>query len=74
MKINIKLIATLNLGRSENETRNYPNKTSVKQILEDIDLQEKSVGVILINGKHASLDDLVEEEDTLFLLPLMDGG
>ena len=74
MKIKIDLIASLSVGRFETATRSYPHSESVKQVIEDLDLPEKSIGVILINGKHASLDDLLEEGDTLLFLPLMDGG
>ncbi len=74
MQIKITLIASLSVGKFNTETREYPMMTRVKQVIEDLGIPEKNVGVILINGKHASPDDSLEGEDTLLLLPLMDGG
>lgn len=74
MKIYVSLISSLSVGRFESEMREYPEIINVRQIVEDLGILEKDVGVVLINKKHASFEDSLNEGDTLLLLPLLDGG
>ena len=43
-------------------------------IVNELAIPVEEVGVILINGRHASLDQTVAEGDTLSLFPLVGGG
>ena len=48
--------------------------TTVGAIVSELDITEEEVGVILINGRHGSLDQTLAEGDTLSLFPLIGGG
>lgn len=74
MKIEIKLFAALSVGRFKTETQEFPAEMCVEQIVNHLGFAEGDVGIVLINGKHGSVQDTLDDGDVLSLLPLMDGG
>lgn len=74
MKIEIKLFAALTAGRFKSDTREFENEVRVAQVIESLGFKDGEVGIILINGRHGSVTDSLNDSDTLSLLPLMDGG
>lgn len=74
MKIEIKLFAALSVGRFKVETQDFSAGTSVEQVVKHLGFVEGDVGIVLINGKHGSIQDSLNDGDVLSLLPLMDGG
>ncbi len=74
MKIEIKLFAVLSVGRFKAETQEFSAGTSVEQVVKHLGFAEGDVGIVLINGKHGSIQDSLNDGDVLSLLPLMDGG
>ncbi len=74
MNIEIKLLASLSLERFKTELREYPLATGVRQVVEDLGIPEKEIGIVLLNGQHASLADPLADGDSLSLLPLVGGG
>ena len=74
MKIEIKLFASLRVERFKTEVREYPPATGIRQVVRGLGILEKDVGIVLLNGQHASLEDSLKNGDTLSLLPLVDGG
>ncbi|MEE4255102.1 MAG: MoaD/ThiS family protein [Desulfuromusa sp.] len=74
MQITISLHGVFRIGRFKNETREYPTGNRTQDIIDDLQISEQLLGVILVNGVHASVDTLLHEGDTLMLLPLLEGG
>ncbi len=74
MDIRIKLFASLRVKRLKAEVREYLPETSVAQVLRVLGIAEELVGIVLINGRHASLEVALQAGDTLALVPLVDGG
>jgi sulfur-carrier protein len=74
MKIEIKLFAALSVGRFKAETQEFAAETCVEQVVKHLGFAEGDVGIVLINGKHATTQDSLNDGDVLSLLPLMDGG
>ena len=74
MKIEIKLLASIGVGRFKTEVREYPPATGISQVVRELGIPEKNIGVVLLNGQHASLEDSLKDGDTLSLLPLVGGG
>lgn len=74
MKIKIKLFASLRVERFGEDVRECSQGSDVRRVVEDLSLPEEKIGIILLNGRHARLDDLLSEGDVLSLLPLVDGG
>lgn len=74
MEVNVKLFASFAVGRLKNEIKVYPCQTTVAEVVESIGIDKRELGIILVNDKHASLDYVLENGDTLSLLPLVGGG
>jgi len=73
MQITVKLFASYRIGRFREAERGYPAGASVGDVLQSLDIAEVR-GVVLVNGKPATLDHELCESDTLALLPLISGG
>jgi len=74
MQINIKLFATLRIGRFEEKILELSAGTTVGDIIRELDLPEKEVTLIFINGRHADLSTTLSDGDVLALFPPVGGG
>jgi len=74
MLINVKLVGAFRVGRFKEATRDIQAGTSVQQVIDSLQLPEKILGFVLINGVHAGFKDILKEGDSLTILPLLDGG
>jgi sulfur-carrier protein len=74
MKITVKLFATFRMGRFQEEQRDYPECAIVRQVVADLGIEGGTLGIVLVNGRHASLDQVLIPGDTLSLFPLIGGG
>lgn len=74
MRITVKLFATFRVDRFKVEERDVPSGTEVGHIVRDLELSENELGIVLVNGRHATLDQPLNEGDTLSLFPLVGGG
>jgi len=73
MQITVKLFASYRIGRFKEAERGYPAGASVGDVLRSLNIAEVR-GVVLVNGKPASLDQQLRESDAMALLPLISGG
>ncbi len=74
MDVTVKLFATFRTGRFGMETRQYPQGTTVKDILAELDIPEEEIGAILVQGRHVEEDCELHNADTLSIFPLVGGG
>lgn len=74
MNITVKLFATFRTDRFDIETRSYPAGTTVAEVVRELNLEEKELGIMLVNSRHVKLDHQLAEGDTLALFPLVGGG
>lgn len=74
MQITIKLFATLREGRFEEKILEFSPGTTVGDIIRELDLPEKEVALIFINGRHAELTTILSAGDVLALFPPVGGG
>ncbi len=74
MNVTIKLFATFRTGRFGSENRVYDPGTTVKNIINELNLPEDDIGATLINGRHVEEDCELQEGDTLSIFPLVGGG
>ncbi|HJV34690.1 MoaD/ThiS family protein [Geomonas sp.] len=74
MQVTIKLFATFRNDRFKIDERQLPEGTDVRSIVLGLGLTEEEIGIILINGRHGNLDQVLVEKDTLSLFPLVGGG
>ena len=74
MHITISLHGVFRIDRFKKETRKYPRGSRAQDIIDDLQISEKLLGIILINGVHANSEEVLQDGDTLMLLPLLEGG
>lgn len=74
MFVTTKLVGIFRIGRFIENAREYHPDTCVREVVEDLNLPEHLLGIVLINDIHAGMDDVLNDGDTLCLLPLLDGG
>jgi len=74
MKITVKLFATFRIDRFDMETRDYPQGTTVGQVVEELKLPLEQLGILMVNSRHVNLDRVLAEGETLAIFPLVGGG
>jgi molybdopterin converting factor small subunit len=74
MNITIRLFATFRNERFKVEQREYAEGIRCGQVVSDVGLCQKDLGMALVNGRHASIEHVLSDGDTLSLFPLVGGG
>ncbi len=74
MQVTVKLFATFRNGRFKVTSQELTEGTACRTIMLGLELTEEQIGVVLVNGRHAALDQGLHEGDTLALFPLVGGG
>ena len=74
MKITVKLFAVFRNDRFKVEDREYPNNTTVGDVLASLDIENPELGVALINGRHVTVEQELSDGQTLSLFPKVGGG
>lgn len=73
MNIEIRLFATLRMGRFKKESRTY-QETTPREILDELNIPEEDVAILLINGKDGLMDTNLKDGDVLSVFPPVGGG
>lgn len=74
MELQIKLFATLREGRGKVLTKEFSSPATPKQVLETLNIDEKDVAILLVNGIDGNLDQELQEGDVLSIFPPVGGG
>jgi len=74
MRITFELYASLGAGRFGENVLELPSGSSVQQIMKETGIPEPFMGIMVVNGKHAQLDTILEDGDKIDLLPIVGGG
>lgn len=74
MQVRIKLFAFFREGRFKEESRELPDKTTVRQVVADLGIDEEEVGVLMINSRHCQFDTVIGDGDILAIFPVIGGG
>lgn len=74
MQIRICLYGVFRQNRFTETLRELPANTPVAVVVESLALPDHLLGIVLVNGVHASLETLLQDGDCLSLLPMVDGG
>lgn len=72
--INVKLVGLFKTGRFKQKDCVWADGVRVSDVVDELDIPLKLLGIILINGVHANLDSPLNDRDALVLLPLLEGG
>lgn len=73
MRVTVKLYASLQNGRFEEEAREVPDGSPVGRILADLGLAAQ-VGILLVDGRHGKPDDVLHPDASVALFPPVGGG
>ncbi|HBG05533.1 MAG: molybdopterin synthase sulfur carrier subunit [Geobacteraceae bacterium GWC2_58_44] len=74
MHVTVKLFATFRNGRFKIAEQELPEGTECRRVVLDLGLTEEEIGIIMINGRHGTLDQKLAHNDVLSLFPLVGGG
>ncbi len=74
MDISVKLVGAFQIDRFEQESRSYPPGTTIQNVVDDLELQAGILGIYLVNGRHAVAGTVLNDRDTLTILPILEGG
>lgn len=74
MKITLKLFANFRLDRFKSKEHDVSVTTTCADVVASLIIPEAEIGIVLINGRHAQLTQILQEGDTLALFPLVGGG
>ena len=74
MKAKIKLFATLRNGRFDNSEMSFPEGTTILNVVEQLGIDKKDAAILFINGVHAELDSIINEDDDVAIFPPVGGG
>jgi len=76
MKVTVKLFAYLRKGRFKASDMEFREGTTVLQILDALAIaaDERNIGILFLNGKHAEYSSVLKEGDVLSIFPPVAGG
>ena len=74
MKVEVKLFATFRNGRWKSNVLILEDDTSIKDVLQLLKIKEEALGIVLIDGKHSTIDSTLKDGDVLALFPPIGGG
>jgi sulfur carrier protein len=74
MKFKVKLFATLREGRSKIIEMDKPQGMKVIDICNELAIDKKDIAILLINGLDGSLEQEVNDQDTISIFPPVGGG
>lgn len=74
MRCAIKLFAQFRENRFISQELDFPDQTTVKEILLSLDIDPEEVGIVMVNSRHCTLDQQVVENDALAVFPAIGGG
>lgn len=70
----VKLFATLREGRGMMVNHPYHENLTTGEIIEALDIPLDQVSILLVNGRDAELDRVVQLGDYLSIFPPVGGG
>lgn len=74
MRFTVKLFAYFRDNRFRAEVREYPEGTTVAEVIRSLGIDLEEVGVTMINSRHCTLDQVPAEGDQLAIFPAIGGG
>jgi molybdopterin converting factor small subunit len=74
MALTVKLFANFRDGRFKEEAREFPAGTTVGAIVDGLGIGRPEVGVLFINGRHATFEQVPAAGDVVAIFPLIGGG
>jgi len=74
VQIKVKLFATLRENREKEMMMDIAPGTTAKEIVDRLNILKEEAAIIMINGRHANPDQVLEDQDTVSIFPPIGGG
>ncbi|NIQ92344.1 MAG: MoaD/ThiS family protein [Deltaproteobacteria bacterium] len=74
MELDIKLFASLRKFNPLLDKINLDDGTTVLELLERAGIPPSEVAIVLVDGRHAKLDQLLHDGETVAVFPPIAGG
>ena len=74
MQVQVRLYATFRNDRFNEQMRDYPPGATIKDVLDDLKIEESLVGTLFVDFKYATSDQVLHEGANLGIFPVVGGG
>ena len=74
MQLTVKLFAYFRDNRFKQRLVDYPEGTTVEEIIGSLGIDIEEVGITMINSRHCSLQQVLVAGDQLAIFPVIGGG
>jgi sulfur carrier protein ThiS len=74
MQLTVKLFAYFRDNRFKEQLADYPEGTTVADIIRSLGIKPDEVGVTMINSRHCTLEQVPAPGDQLAIFPMIGGG
>ena len=74
MNVTVKLVGVFRIDRFKEQRCTLNCGCRATDVIDSLKLSRQLLGIILVNGVHASEEVLLQDGDCLTLMPLLEGG
>ncbi|MFT9497880.1 MoaD/ThiS family protein [Anaerosolibacter sp.] len=74
MSIKVRLFATLRNGRGKELIVDVETNRTPDEVINGLDIPKEDVAILLVNGRDGTLDQLLQDGDTVSIFPPVGGG
>ncbi|MDF2546384.1 MAG: thiamine S protein [Anaerosolibacter sp.] len=74
MSIKVRLFATLRNGRGKELIVDLETNRTPNEVINGLDIPTEDVAILLVNGRDGTLDQLLQDGDTVSIFPPVGGG
>jgi molybdopterin converting factor small subunit len=74
VRVTVKLFAGFQKDRFAVRELEVPAGASIQGIVDDLRISAAEIGVVMVNGRHAQLEQLLAPDDVLAIFPVIGGG
>lgn len=74
MQVTVKLFATFRTGRFDIAQVEHPAGTTVGGIVDALGIPREEIGILMVSGRHADLNERPGPGDTVAIFPMVGGG
>lgn len=74
MEVEVRLFATFREGREKKQKIKIKENTIILDIINLLNIDEKEVAIMLLNGRDGASDRILKDGDIISLFPPVGGG
>jgi len=72
VQVQVKLFVTLRKNQIQNVE--LPDRSDAKELIHQLEIPIEEVGLLSVNKRQATLDQMLEEGDVIYIMPPIGGG